>query len=445
MMTDVFLAIGIVLTLGLSFFFSLSETAILSMSRYRLRFILENQAKPDPLLQKFLERPETALTPILVGNTLVNVGGAFMTSVLVTDLLQTGVLRVGNEIAQAAASILVTIAILICGEVTPKAIAARYPETFALKIAGPLRMISYLLSPLVMLSLSAGNALIRLLTRNRPHSHLPRLSLDELKAIITHHGDTSLPAGAVEMIQNIFEFPLLTVRDIMVSRKQVITVPVRAGLAELISLFLKYDYSQMPVHDGNPDNILGVLEMRDLFREAVKVRSGGGAFSLARLLRPPVFLPETSSVTEVLRMFQRSRNHFAIVVDEFGQFDGIVTIEDVLEEIVGEIQARHGDSASPVRRLEPGRFLLDGLLPVRQFNRIFPEPLPAGESYSTVAGFLMSELGRLPASQETIEWRDYRFIVHELEGHRIHRVMLVISSLIPAAAVPPEETGAGPA
>jgi len=438
-MIYLFLGIGIVITVGFSFFFSLSETALLSMNRYRIRFLLETKGRKAEFLRFVLDHPERILSPILVGNTLCNTACATLTSYLITTLIAREILRVNNELAQAAASVLIAIVILVFGEITPKSIAARHPESFALRVIFPLRVVAWVLSPLVKLSLVTSRGLIRLVTGRPPESDVHRLSIEELKSILTHYTDDTLSAEAREMIHKLFEFPSIPVKDIMLPRNRVQIVESGASLADVKALFLDNELSSLPVYEGSPDNIVGIVRIRDCFRRLTLDVPAARSVPVSELMVPPTFVPETASIADILRQFQESANHFGVVVDEFGQFEGIITMEDVLEEIVGEIQAQKEQGRPSIRRIGPANYLMDGILSVREFNRFFPYPLPQHDAYATLAGFLMSELGKLPGAREEMTWENYLFKVEEVKGHQIRRVRLTI---LPSPA-PPDVRPAG--
>ena len=438
-MIYLFLGIGIAITIGFSFFFSLSETALLSMNRYRIRFLLETKGRKADFLSHVLEHPERILSPILLGNTLCNTVSATLTSYLIATLITREILRVSNELAQAVASVLIAVLILIFGEITPKSIAAHSPESYALRVIYPLRLVTWVLNPLVKLSLVASRGLIRLMTGRPPEPNVHRLSVEELKSILTHYSDDTLPPEAREMIHKLFEFPSIPVRDIMLPRNRVQIVESGASLADAKKLFLDNEFSSLPVYEGSPDNIVGVVRIRDCFRRMTHDDPASRAVPLSEVMVPPTFVPEAASIADILRQFQETANHFGVVVDEFGQFEGIITMEDVLEEIVGEIQAQNEQGRPSIRRTGPGIYLMDGILSVRDFNRFFPYPLPQNDAYATLAGFLMSALGKLPAAREEMTWERYRFKVEEVKGHQIRRVRLTILSS-PASDVRPAGT-----
>ncbi|MBN2430380.1 MAG: HlyC/CorC family transporter [Acidobacteria bacterium] len=439
-MTYILLAFGILFGVGLSAFFSLSETALLSLNRYRIRFLIQEKGSRAAILEHVLEEPEKILSPILLGNTLANVITAMLTAFLVSSLVVNHLTFLSNELAQLMASILISILILIIGEITPKSVAARYPERMALKVIYPLRVIVWLLHPLIRLALWVSNQLIRRLVRPGTGAYPPGLSVDELKSIITHHSEQPLDDSALEMIHNVFEFPTIPAGEIMTPRNLVLMLPADAGMEAILELFLKYEFSSIPIFDGSPDNILGVVQARDFYAEIVRIGLRPERFALSGLVQPATFIPESAPISEVLKLFQESYSHFAVVVDEFGQFEGIITLQDILEEIVGEIICRSDEGPKAINQISNDLYLLDGLLSIRDFNRTFDTPLPTSESYSTLAGFLMSHSGKILEEEEIMFWAGYRFVVEKMEGRQIKRVLLQTGLADPAL---PEEGPAG--
>jgi len=433
-MLYLFLGIGIFITIGLSFFFSMSETALLSLNRYRIRFLAENKTRRAEFLLTILDRPEKVLSPILLGNTLVNTVTAMLTSYLIATLTTREILRIQNEIAQAAASVVISIVILIFGEITPKTLAARQPERYAFRVILPIRGISWLLSPIVRLSMAASRVLLRLFINVHEQPPLQRLSIEELKTLLTHYSDSNIPPESLEMIHKLFEFANIPVREVMVPRPKVVMVDVAAGLDDIQAVFLQHDFSAVPVYETVPENIVGVVRLRDLFSRMAQAGPGTPGLTLRQVISPATFVPETTPIDDILKQFRSTGVQFAVVVDELGQFEGVVTMDDVLEEIVGEIQRMSDAGHFPIHRLGPGQYSLEGLLPIREFNRYFPEPLPSDETYATLAGFLMDRLGRVPELQESLNWGNYRFSVQEVSNRQVRRVRLTI---LEHAAPPP--------
>lgn len=420
-MIHLWLLVGIALTIGCAFFFSFSETCLMSLDRYRIHFLVEKKGRRAALLSQILEKPETVLSPILLGNTLATTLTATFTSYLVGSLVTSGVLPLGAEVAQALGGVIIAIVILVFGEITPKSVAARSPESYVMGVVLPLRILSAVLSPLVQISLWASRGIIRILAPKRGDERDGILGPEELKAIIAHHGEQALPSDSMEMIRNLFELPSAAARDAMRPRSQVVMLEKGSRPEDALNLFLRHGFSILPVYDGEREHIVGVLHIRDLLRELGRSARQSRPARLERLLRPALYVPETAPLSEILRLFRSGRGRFAIVVDEIGQFEGIVTLEDVLEEIVGALGPQASDGRPGVV-MEGTAFVVDGFMPLREFNRQFTRPLPADETYTTLAGFLMSRWGHVPDLQETLEAQGYRFTVLEREGYRIRQV-----------------------
>lgn len=418
---------GIALLVGVSFFFSFSETALLSLSRFRIRFMADKIGRRAEMLQVILDDPERVLAPILLGNTLVNTANAVLVAHLVTMLISDGLIRVSSGTAIIVADIILTVVILVGGEITPKAIAFRNPEKYALGVIRPVKLTAFLLSPLVFVSLRLGRMMIRLITRGRSGTVSSPVSMEELRAIIDHHADRELiPSDSLEMIHNLFEFPTIPVRHIMTPRHVVRLMEEQTTPDRAAQEFIGCRHSVIPVYRRSHDNILGAVYVWDLFRDLLgQGRPRPGARSIRKLVRPVPFIPETSSVADVLRQFQETRQDFAVVVDELGQFEGVVTREDILSEIVGKLGKKEGGGSPPsIRKTGPDEYLIDGLLPVRDFNRYFLVPIPADDRYATLGGFVMSRLGRIPSVGDRQEWESYSLAVEEMAGHRVKSIRM---------------------
>jgi len=290
-MQYLFLGIGILITIGLSFFFSLSETALLSLNRYRIRFLADNKTRRSEFLLTILDHPEKVLSPILLGNTLVNTATAVLTSYLIATLTTREILRIQNEIAQVAASILISIIILVFGEITPKTLAARQPERYAFRVILPIRGVTWLLSPIVRVSMAASRVLLRLFIDVHEQSPLQRLSIEELKTLLTHYSDNDIPPESLEMIHKLFEFANIPVREVMVPRPKVVMVDIAAGLDEIQAVFLRHDFSSVPVYDTVPENIVGVVRLRDLFSRMAHARTGAPGLTFTAAGQPGHLCP----------------------------------------------------------------------------------------------------------------------------------------------------------
>jgi CBS domain containing-hemolysin-like protein len=326
-----------------------------------------------------------------------------------------------DTIAFAFAFSVITFLHIVLGELAPKTLALERAEKTALLIAGPMEVFYKVFSWPIRLLEWAGTHTVRLFGLHHSGEHVSIYTAEELRTLI----DASRRSGHVEeeeqrLINRVFDFSGAEVREAMVPRINVDAIPVTATLEDVTNAFRRLGYSRLPVFSERLNNIVGVLYRRDL--EPYLNRPTPGGFDLKRLLHAPLFVPATARLGMVLKLMQLSKTHLAFAVDEHGDMKGIVTLEDLLEEIVGEINDEYDEEVRSQITEENGTFLLDGMLAVRDANRHFKLQLPEDRSYTTIAGFLQSQAGHLLSVGETIEYDGACFTVERVDRRRIRRV-----------------------
>jgi CBS domain containing-hemolysin-like protein len=320
---------------------------------------------------------------------------------------------------------LITFLHVVLGELAPKTLALERTERMALAVARPMLIFYYAFYPFVRLLNNSGLFFLRLL-RLPPAREHRAMYAEEIQQMINLSRERGLlEAHAYQLMTNVFDFSDLVVRNVMRPRGQVTVVDVSTPLDEIIRLFAQTGYSRLPVYRQQLDNIIGVLYSKDV----LPLLQHPETINIENVLRPPLFVPDAASVGEVLRQMLHSKTHFAIVVDEYGDFEGIMTLEDLLEELVGEIRDEHDreEETHIVNQLD-GSWLLDGMLTVRELNRRLHLNIPESDEYATVAGFLMTKTGKFPAVGEKITHQDLCFTVQQIKGRRIARVKLELLS-----------------
>ncbi|NWG14058.1 MAG: HlyC/CorC family transporter, partial [Acidobacteria bacterium] len=398
-------------SLLLSLFFSASETAFMTVDRLRLKYQAEAGDKAAQAVRGIVSRPERLLGVILLGNNVSNIAAASIVTLLVTTYAPRGYVEKGS----VAASALLTLFILIFCELTPKVIAASQPEMLTRRLLSPLRLSIWLLSPFARLAALLADRLVRLVGMSssvNPFAHA--LSEEEIRAIIESSASATIAEERKEMLSNVFQIGATRVRGVMIPRMEVTAAEVDTPIADILALVRKTNYSRIPIYRGNFDNILGILNVKDL----LQYLQDPGEIDLSALLRPAHFVPDTARLDSVLREFQSMHLHMAVVVDEFGGVEGIVTLEDLLEEIVGEIRDEHDTETDSVRELAPNLFAVTGNLPVKDFNRFFETKIPESSDYSTVVGFLQGRTGRLLREGELVRYKDLTFAIEKTEGFK---------------------------
>ena len=401
--------------LALAVFFSAAETAFTAVNRMRLQYQAGAGDKEAEAIKKIVTNPDRLLGVLLFGVTVVEIGAAGLVSFLITSWGS----EKYSQVAGLLGSIVFAIIVLIFCELTPKIIAASHPEKMSRKLLLPVQFSILVLFPFSRMAAWIANRLVRAVgldSHASPFAH--GLSEEEIKAMIAGSSETSVPGETKEMLHNVFEIGATQIREVMIPRGEVTAVDIDDPLSEILELIKKTNYSRIPVYRQNFDNPVGLLYVKDLLQYVRKMDD----INLHVLLKPIHFVPESARLEIVLRQLQSMHLHMAVVVDEFGGVAGIVTLEDLLEEIVGEIRDEHDTEIESVREVGPDSYSVAGNLPVRDFNRFFDEKIPEAPEYATLAGFLESLTGRLLLEGETVRYQDLVLSVEKAEGFRIHSI-----------------------
>ena len=408
------LAIGLVVVLLLSAFFSGSETALMSVDRFRLKH-LEERHPNAKRVQDVVSHPERVLGTILTGNVFVNTAaGALLT--------YGATIYVASEDERARTISLATVAltalILVFGEMVPKSIAARHPEAWSLFVIRPVSLLIRLGAPIVWLLSLVSNAFLSLVGEG--HTGLgTALTLEEIKAILYSGGVPEEESGGRrEMLHRVIELGEKRVAEVMVPRPEMVAVDKNTPLDEIVAMIQSKRFSRMPIYDGTLDNIVGLLFAKDV----ITYWDARVPFRLEQVARKAYFLPDTAKVEQALEQLQQQHTHLAIVVDEHGGVEGLVTLEDLLEEIVGELLDEKDEVTSQIVSLPDGSFLLDGALSVKELNETVPASVPEHPDYHTLAGYMLHRLGHIPVAGEELDSGAVVLSVDRRVGNRILRV-----------------------
>lgn len=404
--------------LSFSAFFSGSETAFFSLSSATIDKFRNSQKASEKRAAKLMERPRQLLITIVLGNTIVNVTIASIAAILTTRICSAW--GFNEKIGIIIDVVVVTLTILILSEVVPKVIAVRNSQAFSRLSSGALQIIFYLLYPIGHLF----SRFTRFLQRKMGLSQEKMLlSAGELKTLVEvgeDHG--TLQKDERAMIHSIFEFGETTVKEIMIPRTDMITVSVNTDLNKLMDLVKIKLHSRIPVYKERIDNIIGLLYLKDLLPYLSKRQ--GEVIELEKLVRPAYFVPEQKKIDELLREFQKERMHMAIVVDEYGGVAGLATMEDVIEEIVGEIQDEYDEESPLFKEIDANTYLVDGRMTIEEINEELDLNLPIEEGIETISGFILSILGSLPKEKESVEFNGYEFVVERVVRNRILKVRI---------------------
>lgn len=392
-----------------SAFLMAAETGMLAASRFKLRHLASSGLKRAALALKILEHPEKLLGAILVGNNIVQAA----LSALITAL---AIAWVGERGVIYATFIIAALVLFFC-ELVPKSYSSRHPERVSLWLAWPVYIWLLVFTPIVKCITFFSNPLLRLMGAGEMKP-APSISEDELKTIIRMGEEEGVvPKEKRRILHRVLEMSDLYVREIMVPRTRIKAIDVDTPIKDVVALFKDAGFSRMPVYKETLDNVVGVVHVKDIMNYWDTEKP----FNLADVMRKPFFVPDSAKAERLLEEFRRSRSHIAIVVDEYGGIEGLATMEDILEEIVGEIQDEHDEEADKVIELSDGSALVDGSTTIKEVNERLNLDLPEDVD-TTIGGFVMTIMGRIPKEKESIARDDINFTVERIIGRRVARI-----------------------
>lgn len=405
----------LLLFLILSAFFSSAETAFTTVKRVRMQILADEGDKRALLVLKLLEKLSKTLSTILIGNNVVNIGASALCAVLAGELF-------GNMAVGLATGIL-TLLVLLFGEITPKTLALRKNERYALRYAPAIYALSVILTPVIFIVDKLSNGILRLLGVD-PHEKVLRITESELLGLVdAGHEEGVIESEEREMIHNMFEFSDALARDIMIPRVNMIMADIHADYDEIRDLFKEHLYSRLPVYEDSPDNIVGVLNIKDfLFIE------DPSRFHMQALLREPYYTYEYKKVADLLNEMRQKNRQVSIVLNEYGTAEGMITMEDLLEEIIGQIRDEYDeDEAELIKKLSDNEYLVDATMNLDDINEAL-ETSYESEAYDSISGLIIELLDdRLPEEGESVELPDGSVArVEKLEGNRIETVRLTL-------------------
>ena len=400
-----------VLFLAASAFFSSSETAFIAVNPYTLESAEKKGSRRARYVRRILFKINDFLATILIGNTLVNVAAASVATAFFVRLVP------DPNRAVLLATAATTVFILFFGEINPKTYAAHHPLKLSFLLVYPVRAFMVLLFPLVK-AFTFVTGLIMPSSKQGSGALARPLGEDELRLFL-RSGTRALSASRQRMIFGVLDIGDRPVKEIMVPRPKVRAIEAGASLQEILETIRSAGYSRYPVYRGRLDNIEGLIHAKDV----ISYLQDNKEFDISKLLRRPAFVPELASLETALLEMQAGTVHLAVVVDEFGSMEGIVTLEDILEEIVGEIHDEHDDRPEAwFEKAGEGVFLVRGAAPVKDVNETLGLGLPERGDYTTLAGFVLAEFGRLPRDKESFLFRGDRYTVERMNKRHISLV-----------------------
>ena len=405
--------IAIIILLMLSAYFSSAETALTTVNPHSMRAMAEDGNKKAAIVLKLIENPSQMLSSVLVGNNLVNIS--------LTSLTTTIAIRIFGSMGAGIATAVITVLVLIFGEITPKTSATIYSETLSLKFAKPIYLIMQVLTPLIVVVDVLSKGVLKMIHVD-PNKKQDAITEDELRTIVeVSHEEGVIESDEKKMIYNVFDFGDSVAKDIMVPRIDMTFLDVNASYQEIMDIFRQEKYTRYPVYEETTDNVIGIVNIKDLF-----LIPKDKEFKLRDYLREPYYTYEFKKTTELMVELRKTMNSVAIVLDEYGATAGLITLEDMLEEIVGEIRDEYdADEEDSIRKINPKEYVIEGAMKLDDLDDQLGLDLKS-EDYDSVGGYIIGLLDHLPQAGEEVTSGNLRFVVDTVERNRIDKVHLYI-------------------
>jgi putative hemolysin len=404
-----------ILFLLLSAFFSASETALISCNPYTLDFLEEKGSRRARAIKRLLSRVDQMLAAILIGNTLVNIAAASVATLAFLSIIP------DRRQAALLATLATALFILFFGEINPKTFAAYHPVKVSLFIIQPLRFFVLLFYPFI----KAFTFFTKLFFRGSPverGGQTGNLNEEEIKLLLTR-GIQGMSSLRKRMIGGALDIGARPVKEIMIPRPEMKAIDIGSTYEQILDAILSTGYSRIPVYRGRLDNIEGLVHTKDIIAYLVDKKE----FDIQKLLRQPFFVPESASIEKVLVQMQANAVHLAFVVDEFGAMEGIVTLEDIIEEIVGEIRDEYDEKVEDWLRQEGKNvYVVKGNVSIKELSQRLSLDLPQTSDFTTLAGFLFSKFGRIPHERDALEHKGNQFIVEKMNKRHISLVRIIL-------------------
>lgn len=403
----------VIVLLCLSAFFSSAETALTTVNKMRVRTLAEAGHKQAITLTKVIEEPGKMLSTILVGNNIVNLSASSLMTTLTMQMF-------GSKAVGIATGVL-TLLILVFGEITPKTLSTIYSEQIALRYAKIIYTLMIIFTPVIFFvnQLSLG---VLLLLRIDPNKKRDPITEDELRTIVeVSHEEGVIESEEKKMINNVFDFGDSLAKDIMVPRIDMVMVEVDATYDEVIAVFREERFTRVPVYEDSTDNVIGIINMKDLI-----LFDKDEEFTVRDFLREPLYTYEFKKTAELMVEMRKTFNNIVIVLDEYGATAGLITLEDMLEEIVGEIRDEYDqDEEDEVQEVAPGEYMVEGSMKLDDLNDMLGLKLES-EDYDSIGGLVIGILDHLPEAGESVTYENLRLVVEHMEKNRVEKIHLYI-------------------
>jgi putative hemolysin len=404
----------LVVCLVFSAFFSGSETAFISLQRFRLEYLISTKVKGARHVAKMIEKPERFLSVVLFGNTLVNAAAAALATTM-------AVYWWGNS-GIIIATIFLTVILLIFCEVTPKTVAAQHSERLSLFLYRPLQVISWVFTPFVFVLSWIGSGFTRIVGGTPVPQSI--ISDEEIRTMISvGRKEGTVEEGEAKLLHKVFDFGDRPVYEVMVPRLEVVALQQGSTIADFMKLYTESPISRFLVYKDNMDNVVGVLSVKDVLMARAKGTINNES-TIDDLVRPPYFTPETKRINELFFEMRDNGYRMAVIVDEYGGTAGIVSLSRLVEEIVGEV----GDELAGIEKdyeiINEHTFQIDGSMRIDEVNEEMELNLPEGEDYETVAGLILSLLGHIPRRNEQLRYKGLKIVITEMKGQKVEKILV---------------------
>lgn len=410
----------LIISLLLSAFFSGSEVALFSLDKKRIRELKKSHRIVGSYIQVLLDNPKRLLVTILLGNTIVNISASIIAVLIAIDAAE--YFKISKEIALLIQIVLLTVIILFIGEITPKLWANKFPIQFARMVAVPLYWFSIVFYPVAKIITDILKFITAKIKPDKSRTALKEMEISELADFGAEKG--TFEEGESEIIQSIVDFKNVTAREVMTPRVDIVAVAIDTDFDELMKVITESGHSRIPLYENNLDNIIGIIYAKDLlpYLRNAELRK---TLSLKKIARDAMFVPETKMINDLLHEFQDKKMHLGIVVDEYGGTAGLISLEDIIEEIVGDIRDEFDREEKQINKLNDNSYLVLGKVSIDELNELLEQDFSSeNDDYDTVGGFIFNQAGIIPQQGFHFTYNNYKFTVKEVLNKRINKVLI---------------------
>lgn len=405
----------LLILLGLSAIFSAAEAAFFSANRMKMKHLADKGDKNAIRMLNFYNSPDKILTTILVGNNIVNAAAVSIATYMLSKIITSQATIVTTT------TLIMSIVILIFGEISPKTLAVSKADKITLMLIAPISYLYKAFAPPIRLFAFLGKSIIRLFgVKDISSQH--DLTEEEAKTVFSRYAENwQITKIRKRILESAFYLKEILVKEIMVPRTDVVAIEISYPLSKIMNIIQQHGYSRYPVYQNNLDNVKGILYVKDI----ISIAQSKSPFRINSFLREAYFIPDSATIENAMRQMQKNKIHVAMVVDEYGGIEGLITLEDILEEIVGEIQDEYDIEESPIIKLQKDNvWQIEGDASIRELNEILPEKLPEEDHYNTIAGLILKLADKIPKQHEFFKFGNYTFHIVKMEGNKITSVLL---------------------